>query len=183
MPLTADQGFRNVADYAFDIGFTLGILSRCEANQGEGSAGGVTSLRPLTVEWRDVPASELDQPVLWDIPALCRAADDYAGCKGLLAEIPDCHQATCPAGQVFDINLIPPGAATFRDVIQAELSLLHEAKPDDHRIWFLRDPSGEAVRALGDEVLTPNDHRRLRLKAYSSGGSFAEVEVEYQQGS
>ena len=121
MSLTADQRFRNVADYAFDIGFTAGIPNFHEADYGKGPVGGVTFLRPPTVEWRDVPASELGQPVLWDIPALCRAANDYAARNGFLAAIPNCHQATYAAGQVFGINLIPHGAATFRDVIQAEL--------------------------------------------------------------
>lgn len=121
MTLTADQRFRNVADYAFDIGCVSGIPTFHEANYGKGPVGGVTFLRPPSVEWRDVLASELGNPVLWDIPALCRAANDYAVRNGFMAAIPNCHQATYAAGQVFGINLIPAGVAVFRDVTRAEL--------------------------------------------------------------
>jgi hypothetical protein len=121
MALTADQRFRRVADYALDMGFPGAFPNFHEADYGKGAVGGVTFFRPNAVEWRDIPASDLGNPVLWDIPALCRAACDYAARNGFLAAIPNCHQATYAAGQVFGINLIPHGAAVFRDVARAQL--------------------------------------------------------------
>lgn len=121
MALTPEARFRAVADYAADVGYAAAFPNFHEANYGRGSVGGVHLLQFGAVDWRDVPASELGSPPLWDVPRLFRAANDYAVRNGYLAGFPNCHQTDYGAGQVFGVHLIKHGAGEWRDVPRSQL--------------------------------------------------------------
>ena len=66
-------------------------------------------------------AANLGNPAIDDVPAMLRAANDYAAANGFAAGVPTFHQADHGAGVVYGITLFKSGTTEFRDVPATEL--------------------------------------------------------------
>ena len=77
-----DDRFRQVNRYCAAHGFAAGFPNFHEANYGQGVLYGTVLLRSGAVERRDVQRAVLGDPAIDDIPALFRAAHDYATNNG-----------------------------------------------------------------------------------------------------
>jgi hypothetical protein len=121
MALTPDQRFRFVNDHAEDHGYFAGFPNFHEADYGQGLVGGVFLLRDTVAEWRDVPRTTYGVYRIEDVPALFRAANDYAGAEGYSAAFPNCHQADHGQGVVYGTILIKPNVTEWRDVPGSQL--------------------------------------------------------------
>ncbi len=96
-----------------------------EADYGDGVVYGTVFLTDSEVEWRDVPRSEYGVFHIEDIPAMFRAANDYADRQGYAAAFPNFHQADHGNGVVYGTFLIKDGVTEWRDVPRDELGVYH----------------------------------------------------------
>jgi hypothetical protein len=118
-----DQRFREVTDYAGVHGFAGGWPNFHQADYGDGLVRGTFLLPAPLVEWRDVPRTQLGDTPIYDVPAMFRAANDFAVANGFAAGIPTFHEADYGAGTVRGVNLVRPGSTEFRDVLASELGV------------------------------------------------------------
>jgi len=137
--------FRAANDYAAREGYPAAFPNCEQADHGQGVVYGTILMKPGTTEWRDVPRAELGDPQIDDVPAMMRAANDYASRYGFAAGFPTFHQADYGQGVVYGIVLLRPGVSTWRDV-PADLLAKYSAPP---RRWAIllcnlndRPPSG-----------------------------------------
>ena len=86
-----DRRFREAHDYAVWHGFATGWPNFYEADYGDGVVYGTFLLPPNTADFRDVPAAEFGLSDRTQVPAMFRAANDYAGRQGYAAGLPDFH--------------------------------------------------------------------------------------------
>lgn len=117
--------FREAHDYALVHGFATGFPNFHEADYGDGVVQGTHLLRDDVVEFRDVPRTEYGLTDLTDVPAVMRAATDFAAREGYGAAIPDFHQGDHGAGVVWGTFLVKAGKADWRDVPRDELGVYH----------------------------------------------------------
>src|SRR5256885_119013 len=120
-----DIRFRQVARYASAHGFVAGFPNFQEANHGPGVVRGTFLLRGNAAEGRDVPRDTYGVYHIEDVPALFRAANDYAGANGYGAAFPNGEQALVNGAVVYGTVLIKPGVTVFRDVPRDELHNPH----------------------------------------------------------
>ena len=120
-----DRRFREVNDYASCHGFFAGFPNFHEADYGDGVVYGTILLRDTEAEWRDVPRTEYAVYHIEDVPAMFRAANDYAAQQGYPAAFPNFHQADHGNGVVYGTILIKPGITEWRDVPRDELGVYH----------------------------------------------------------
>jgi Repeat of unknown function (DUF346) len=118
-----DRRFREAHDYAVWHGFATGWPNFHQADYGDGLVYGTFLLPSTTADFRDVPRDEYGVYQVEDVPAMFRAANDYAVKQGYAAGLPDFHQADHGAGVVYGTFLIKQGMVNFRDVPAAELGL------------------------------------------------------------
>lgn len=116
-----DERFRQVNRYSAVHGFAAGFPNFHEADHGQGVVYGTQLLRTAAVEWRDVPRAVYGNANIDDVPALFRAANDYAGDNGFEAGFPTFEQGIANGSVVYGTNLIRPGITEFRDVLRADL--------------------------------------------------------------
>jgi hypothetical protein len=121
MPLSADQRFRLVNDYATAKGYFAGFPNFHEADYGQGVVGGVHLLTSTVAEWRDVPRTAYGVFHIEDVPGLFRGAARYAASQGYPGAFPNCHQQDYGAGVVYGTILMKPGMAQWRDVLRSDL--------------------------------------------------------------
>jgi hypothetical protein len=88
-----DQRFREAHDHAGNHGYAMAFPNFHEADYGDGVVRGTHLLLGTTVEWRDVPAAEYAGASVEDVPAMFRAATDYAVRQGYPAAMPNFHSA------------------------------------------------------------------------------------------
>ena len=120
-----DRRFREVNDYAVCHGFFTGFPNFHEADYGSGVVYGTILLRDTQADWRDVPRTEYGVYHIEDVPAMFRAANDYAGRQGYPAAYPNFHQADYGNGVVYGTILIKQGITEWRDVPRDELGVYH----------------------------------------------------------
>jgi Lamin Tail Domain len=126
--MAADRRFREVQRYAGVYGFLGGFPNFHEADYGDSVVYGTILLRDTEAEWRDVPRSEYQVLHVEDVPAMFRAANDYAAREGYDAAFPNCEQADHSQGVVYGTILMKPGTTERRDVLRGELG---DPQPDD----------------------------------------------------
>lgn len=119
--MSDDRRFREVQRYADSHGFFAGFPNFHEADYGEGVVYGTIFLRDTEAEWRDVPRTEYQVFHIEDVPALFRAANDYAARSGYPAAFPNCEQADHGQGVVYGTILMKPGTVEWRDVLRSDL--------------------------------------------------------------
>jgi hypothetical protein len=119
--MNSDRRFRNVQRYADAHGFFAGFPNFHEAEYGDGVVYGTILLRDTEAEWRAVLRSEYNNISIDDVPALFRAANDYADRLGYPAAFPNCEQGDEGQGVVYGTILMKPGTTEWRDVPRAEL--------------------------------------------------------------
>jgi hypothetical protein len=78
---------------------------------------GTVLIKPECAEWRDVPLTELGNPLLSDIGARFRGTQDYATRNGFIGGFPNFFHADYGNGVVCGTVLIKPDAAEWRDVL------------------------------------------------------------------
>jgi Repeat of unknown function (DUF346) len=108
--------FRAANDYAAQHGYAAGLPDFHQADYGAGVVYGTFLIKPGMIDFRDVPAAVLG---LWDrtqVPAMMRAANDYAVHAGYAAAFPTFHEADYGSGLVFGLILFRAGTSTWRDV-------------------------------------------------------------------
>lgn len=120
-----DQRFREVNEYAECHDFFSGFPNFHEADYGNGVVYGTILLRDTEAEWRDVPHTEYGVYHIEDVPAMFRAANDYAGRQGHPAAFPNFHQADHGNGVVYGTILLKQGITEWRDVQRDELGVYH----------------------------------------------------------
>jgi hypothetical protein len=120
-----DRRFREVNDYAECHGFFSGFPNFHEADYGNGVVYGTILLRDTEAEWRDMPRTEYGVYHIEDVPAMFRAANDYAGRQGYPVAFPNFHQADHGNGVVYGTILIKQGITEWRDVPRDELGVYH----------------------------------------------------------
>lgn len=125
--------FRAANDYADRQGYPAGFPNCEQSDNGQDVVYGTILMKPGTTEWRDVPRTELGSPAIDNVPAMMRAANDYAARNGFAAGFPTFHQANHGAGVVYGIVLVKPGVSTWRDV-PADLLAKYSAPP---RRWAI----------------------------------------------
>jgi hypothetical protein len=113
-----DNRFRQAHDYAGWHGFITGWPNFHEADYGDGIVQGTFLLRGGVADWRDVPRSDYGVFDIEDVPAMMRAANDYAVSNGYEAGIPNFHQANYGNGVVYGTFLIKNGNTHFLDAPQ-----------------------------------------------------------------
>jgi len=123
--MSDDQRFREVQRYADIHGFLGGFPNFHEADYGNGVVFGTILLRGSEAEWRDVLRDEYQVFHIEDVPALFRAANDYAAGQGYDAAFPNCEQADHGQGVVYGTILLKPGTTEWRDVPRTELGVYH----------------------------------------------------------
>jgi hypothetical protein len=123
--MSDDRRFREVQRYADVHGFFAGFPNFHQADYGDGVVYGTIFLRDTEAEWRDVPGSEYQVFHIEDVPALFRAANDYAGREGYPAAFPNCEQADHGQGVVYGTILMKPGTTEWRDVPRPQLGVDH----------------------------------------------------------
>lgn len=111
-----DQRFSEAHDYAINHGVAMAFPNFHEADYGAGIVRGTHLLPGTTVEWRDVPAAEYGGVPVEDVPAMFRAATDYAGRQGFPAAMPNFHSADWGQGLVYGTFLFRQGSVEWRDV-------------------------------------------------------------------
>jgi hypothetical protein len=111
-----DQRFREAHDHAGNHGYAMAFPNFHEADYGDGVVRGTHLLLGTTVEWRDVPAAEYAGASVEDVPAMFRAATDYAVRQGYPAAMPNFHSADWGQGLVYGTFLFRPGSVPWRDV-------------------------------------------------------------------
>lgn len=121
--MSDDRRFREVNDYAGVHGYFTGFPNFHEADYGNGTVYGTILLRDAEAEWRDVPRTEYGVNRIEDVPAMFRAANDYAARQGYPAAFPNFHQADYGQGVVYGTILIKPGITQWRDVPRIELGV------------------------------------------------------------
>ncbi len=112
--------FRAVQDYATHNGFVGGIPTFFAANYTRPVYGAVM-LPAATVDWRDVPVSDLAISPRMDFGTQMRAAQDYAGKHGYVGAIPTFFQGSAGGITVHGVLLLKPGGAQWRDVSAEDL--------------------------------------------------------------
>lgn len=120
-----DIKFRQVNDYADCHGFFAGFPNFHEADYGDGVVYGTILLQNTVAEWRDVPRTEYGVYQIEDVPAMFRAANDYADRQGYPAAFPNFHQANQGGVVVYGTILIKQGVTEWRDVPRNELGVYH----------------------------------------------------------
>lgn len=108
--------FRAANDYAVSQGYAAGLPDFHAADYGNGVVYGTFLIKQGMAEFRDVLAAELG---LWDrtqVPAMLRAANDYAVRAGYSAAFPTFHEADYGSGLVFGLILFHSGTSVWRDV-------------------------------------------------------------------
>jgi hypothetical protein len=121
MALAPDRRFRLVNDYAVGKGYFSGFPNFHEADYGQGIVSGVFLLPAGVAEWRDVSRSTYGVSHIDDVPALFRAAANYAAAQGYPGAYPNCHQQDYGSGVAYGTILLKPGMAEWRDVPRASL--------------------------------------------------------------
>jgi hypothetical protein len=143
--------FRSANDYAGTIGFPAAYPNCHQQDWGAGVVYGTILLKDGSVEWRDVPRSDLGSPSIGDVGAMMRAANDYAGANGFAAGFPTFHQADHGAGVVYGINCIRQGYAEWRDV---RIDDLFWQEPVEQRtlvaLCRFRDDNGALTPTVAD---------------------------------
>jgi hypothetical protein len=114
--MSDDRRFREVNDYAACHGFHSGFPNFHQADYGDGVVYGTMLLSAAQAEWRDVPRIEYGVFHIEDVPAMFRAANDYAARNGYEAAFPNFHQADHGQGVVYGTILLKPGVTEWRDV-------------------------------------------------------------------
>jgi len=125
--------FRAANDYAGREGYPAAFPNCEQADHGQGVVYGTILMKAGTTEWRDVSRADLGDPQIDDVPAMMRAANDYAAREGFPAGFPTFHQANYGAGVVYGIVLLKPGVSIWRDV-PADLLAMYSAPP---RRWAI----------------------------------------------
>ncbi len=118
-----DRRFREANDYAGWHGFATAWPNFHQADYGDGMVYGTFLMPSAYVDWRDVPRTEYGVLNREDVPAMFRAANDYAVAHGYAAGMPNFHQADYGQGLVYGTFLVKPGVTEFRDVPAVELGL------------------------------------------------------------
>jgi hypothetical protein len=118
-----DKRFREAHDYAGWHGFTTGFPNFHQADYGDGTVCGTFLVPGSTADFRDVPRVDYGVFHIEDVPAMFRAANDYAVNNGYAAGLPDFHQADYGNGVVYGTFLLKQGTIDFLDVPAAELGL------------------------------------------------------------
>ncbi|MGK5556742.1 hypothetical protein ACSNOI_34550 [Actinomadura kijaniata] len=108
--------FRGANDYAARNGYAAGLPTFHQADHGAGVVYGTFLVKPGRTEFRDVPAAELGPYDRTQVPAMMRAASDYAARNGYAAAFPTFHQADYGKGLVFGLHLFLRTTVTWRDV-------------------------------------------------------------------
>lgn len=120
----ADERFRLTHRYASTHGYIHGFPNHHQADYG-GAVGPVYGVHFLGLdaisEWRDVPNSELGNPVISDIYAMMRSAHSYALTHGHAAALPTFEQGLVNGQVVRGLYLLRSDAVEFRDVPACEL--------------------------------------------------------------
>lgn len=117
------QRFQEANDFAVAHGFFAGFPNFHQADYGNGVVYGTILLSDTEAEWQDVPQTTYRVFNIHDVPAMFRAANDYAAQSGYPAAFPNFHQANYGQGVVYGTILIKPGITEWRDVPQAELGV------------------------------------------------------------
>jgi hypothetical protein len=156
MAFTADERFRRVHDYAIDHGYFVGFPNFHEADYGQGVVGGVHLLRDTVAEWRDVLRDTYGVYHIEDVPALFRAANDYAAANGFAAAFPNCHQADHGQGVVYGTILIKPNVMTWRDVPRATLG-----DPDINDVRAMMTAAADYAAANSFAAAFPTFHQAV----------------------
>jgi hypothetical protein len=118
-----DRRFREAHDYAGWHGFATAWPNFHQADYGDGMVYGTFLVPAATVDFRDVPRTNYGVFTVEDVPAMFRAANDYAVSQGYAAGLPNFHQADHGAGVVYGTFLVKQGLTVFRDVPAVELGL------------------------------------------------------------
>ncbi len=118
-PVTADDRFRAVNDYAYRNGYRGAFPNFHQADYGNGVVYGCILIKKEGADWRDVSASELGNP--GSSEAKFRAINDYAYRNGYRGGFPNFHQANYGNGVVYGSILIKQEAADWRDASYIDL--------------------------------------------------------------
>jgi hypothetical protein len=119
--------FRAADVYATQNGYAAGVPSFHQADYGAGMVYGTYLVKPGKVDFRDVPATTLGVSDRRDVPAMMRAAANYASNNGYAAAFPTFHEANYGQGKVFGLKLFRQGNVAWRDVPADLLSKYSDA--------------------------------------------------------
>lgn len=127
------ERFRATLKYAAGSNYVGGFPNFFQADYGAGLVQGTILLRSPSVEFRDIPATDLGNPPDYDAAARFRAVQTYAVRRGFVGGLPTFFQTEkrvltpIPPGfrtiTMYGTLLFPSAAAEFRDVPAEELSL------------------------------------------------------------
>ncbi len=113
------------------------------------------------VEWRDVPAADLNTPGTWEPYGHLQAAHDYAAAEGYPHGFPTFHQADYGQGPVYGIFLINPDFVEWRDVSSTKLFFPgFPRRPTKYPLpsWF--SSANRFALKNGYDAGMPNGHHR-----------------------
>ena len=112
-----DLRMRATQDYAVRQGFVGGFPNFFHADHGTGLVCGTVLLPAASVEWRDLPWTEIGAPDLGDIDARFRGVHDWAVAHMFVGGFPNMYHADQANGRVAGAVLVKPGAGTWEDVL------------------------------------------------------------------
>ena len=119
----SDERFRAVNDYAVHHGFRAGFPNFQEAAYDDGFVYGTYLLGAGVAEWQDVPQAEYGVIDRSDVPAMIRAANDWAALKRHACAFPTFHEADYGAGVVYGTVIVSAAAVEFYDVPRSGLGV------------------------------------------------------------
>jgi hypothetical protein len=111
-----DLRMRATQDYAVSHGFVGGFPNFFHADYGQGVVCGTILLGAGSAQWRDLPWSEIGNPILEDIGARFRGVYDWALSNGFGGGFPNMYHADKPTGRVSGAILLKPGVGEWIDV-------------------------------------------------------------------
>jgi hypothetical protein len=114
---------RAVNRWAGARGFAAGFPTFEQAMTSNGAVLGALLLRPGHSQWQDVRRADLGDVGIGDVPALMRAANDWARAQGFAAGYPTFEQADHGQGVVAGVTLLNASAVAWRDVFADVLAM------------------------------------------------------------